>query len=95
MKRELNSGISGALHDNIPSAKIVRVHHETIQHWTFVIDREALWHDLDMDFDEGEVDGAIENSNSGVEDTAQELQSASDSIYDILQDRLLNHLLEH
>lgn len=48
-----------------------------------------------MDFDEGEVDGAIEDSNSGVEDTAQELQSASDSINNILKDRLLYHLLQH
>ena len=48
-----------------------------------------------MDFDMGEVDGAIENSNAGVEETSEELQSVSDSIAATLNDRLLNHLLQH
>lgn len=31
----------------------------------FAIGREVLWYDLNMDFDEGEVDGIIEDSNAG------------------------------
>lgn len=50
---------------------------------------------MDMDFDMGEVDGAIENSNAGVEENSEELQSVSDSIAATLNDRLLNHLLQH
>ena len=38
MKRALNSGLSGAVHGDTPSANIVRVHHETatLEHFIYL-----------------------------------------------------------
>ena len=50
MKRAPNTEFNGALYDNTPTAKIVRVLHETMKHWniSFVsIDKSCYCTELD------------------------------------------------